>query len=292
MDTLDLFLDSLREEWQDLVRIGPRLLVALLTLAVAWLVGRGLAGLVGRGLSRSGMPVADRRFFQTATVWIVVLGGTVVALNILGLESLAASLVASGGVTAVVLGFAFRAIGENFLAGLSLVIDRAFKVGDFVRSGDFEGHVRAIALRHTHIRAADGRDIFIPSIQIFSNPLVNFTRDGLRRFSFAIGVDYASDTAEAGEVLLAAVAAGDDVLSDPAPAVRVREFLASYVELEVSFWIDTLAPQTHPSGARSRVMERGRQALRDAGFTLSSDVTTALVLTEPSSLRIRSSEEG
>lgn len=288
MDTLDIFLDSLHGEWERLVRIGPRILMALLTLAVAWLIGRGLARLVGTLLQRTEMPRADRRFFQTACTWLTVLAGLVVALNLLGLQGLAASLVASGGVTAVVLGFAFRAIGENFLAGLSLVMDRSFRVGDLIRSGEFEGHVRAIKLRHTHIRASDGRDIFIPSIELFSKPVVNFTRDGLRRFSFRLGIDYASDTEVAGQVLLDAVRTVEGVLEGPHPGVRVHEFADNHVVMETFFWVDTLRDQSHPSGVRTRVMEACRRAVREAGFTVSSEVTTGVVITEPSRLEVRS----
>lgn len=82
---------------------------------------------------------------------------------------------------------------------------RTFKPSDFIRSGDFEGRVEGIELRHTHIRAADGRDIFIPCYELFSHPLVNFTRDGLRRLTFRLGLDYGDDIDRARKMLLESV---------------------------------------------------------------------------------------
>lgn len=162
----------------------------------------------------------------------MVLFGLIIALNLLGLRGAAASLLDGGGVTAVVLGFAFREIGENFLAGFVLAFSRPFEVGDLIQSEELLGEVRGIELRHTHIRTADGRDIFIPSSQIVNKPVVNYTRDGLRSPSFTVGIDYADDSERARQILLKIVQSTEGVLEIPALA-------AQYVELEVVFWIDT-----------------------------------------------------
>ena len=107
--------------------------------------------------------------------------GLVIGLQILGLTAVATSLLATGGLVAVVLGFAFREIGENFLAGLLLSFSRSFEVGDLIESAGHRGRVKEIDLRQVWLRSADGRDIFVPSAEVFRSVLVNFTRDGLRR---------------------------------------------------------------------------------------------------------------
>ena len=170
---MEVLLESLEQEWRGLIRLTPKIVMALVALLVSIGVGRVVARMLVGVLTRGNLSKVHLSFFKQLTQWSFLLLGVIIALNVLGLKGVAASLVAGGGVTAVVLGFAFRAIGENFLAGLSLIMGRTFKVGDVIRSGDFEGQVRGIELRHTHIRAADGRDIFIPSIEIFGKPLVN-----------------------------------------------------------------------------------------------------------------------
>ena len=141
--------------------------------------------------------------------------GLVLALQILGLTAMAASLLATGGIVAIVFGFAFREIGENLLAGIFLAISRSFEVGDLIESNDLRGIVRDIDLRQVHVRTPDGRDIFIPSAQIFKNPLVNFTRDHLRRAQFTIGIDYRDDPERARHILATAVAEHEAVLERP-----------------------------------------------------------------------------
>lgn len=271
-------LESLREEWERLLRLAPELLIALLVVAVSVLIGALAARGVRAALRRRELPENYGAFLATLMRWALVLAGVTAALNMLGLEGVAASLVAGGGVTTIVLGFAFRGIGENLLAGLFLMMGRTFKHGDVIRSGDFEGRVVGIELRHTHIRASDGRDIFIPSYDLFSKPLVNYTRDGLRRFSFRIGLDYGDDIGRARDVLLESVRTGGQALDLPAPGVIIRSFEPNYVELEVFFWIDTFRRPAHLGHAPSAVMEACRRAVREAGFTLSSEVTTSVGL--------------
>ncbi len=275
---MELLLQTLEHEWQSLVRLAPRILYALIAFLVLVWIGRIMARLVVTMLTRSNLPKTHRGFFQTVTRWVFVLLGVVVALNILGFKGIAASVMAGGGVTAIVVGFAFRGIGENFLAGLSLVMGRMFKVGDVIQSGEFEGQVRGIELRHTHIRAADGRDIFIPSIEIFSKPLVNLTKDGLRRLSFSVGIDYRDDAKKAREVLLQTVIGSGLVLEDPAPGVLIRELGANYVVLQVFFWVDTFKEREVLAVVPTQLMNRCRQAILDAGFTPSSEVSTNIVI--------------
>ena len=170
---MEIFYETLAEEWDGLMRIIPRFVVALVVLGFSIILGRTLGKGIGRIISRGSFKTAHRNFFRGLTQWLIVFLGIILGLNILGLKSLATSLVAGGGITAVVLGFAFREIGENLLAGFFLAFSRPFEIGDLIQSSDFQGTVKSIELRSTHIRTADGRDIYIPSSEIFNKPLIN-----------------------------------------------------------------------------------------------------------------------
>ena len=290
---MDILLRSLRVEWESLLRLTPKLLLAILALILLTILGRVVARAVVGVLTRSRVPETHRGFFRNLTRWVFVLLGLIVGLNILGLKGVAASLVAGGGVTAVVLGFAFRGIGENFLAGFFLVVGRTFKVGDFIRSGEFEGQVLGIELRHTHIRTADGRDVFIPSFELFSNPLVNYTRDGLRRLSFKIGIDYADDIGEARRVLMEkGVVASGLALKEPPPGVIIASFAPSYVELQVFFWIDTFKQPGGLANVPTAIMEQCRKAILEAGLTVSAEVTTNIMVGGRTPVDVRVQKDG
>lgn len=261
-----------------LSELVPELVAASLTFLVFLGLGHALAAGVARML-RAG-PRGNRyaRILGRLVRGGFALVGVVMALQILGLTAIATSLLATGGLVAIILGFAFREIGENLLAGLFLGVSRSFEVGDLIESSGHVGKVREIDLRQVWIRSADGRDIFIPSAQIFRNVLVNYTRDGLRRGEFVVGIDYADSPSDGRELLLARTRAVGGVLPDPEPTVRISDFTPQYCELQVYFWVDT---DTGPglSEVRSRVMADCLKALRDAGYTLSSDVSSAVSVT-------------
>jgi len=275
---MDILVESLTEEWQSLVRLSPRLLVAMVIFAVSILIGRLFGKAAVHILARGNFKSTHRNFFRNLTAWLVAILGLILALNVLGLKGLAASLVAGGGITAIILGFAFREIGENFLAGFFLAFSRPFEIGDLIQSSDLQGTVKGIELRSTHIRTVDGRDIFIPSSQIFNNALINYTKDGLRRLSFQVGIDYANDSQKARQVLLKAVNDVEQVLHDPSPGANMSALAPQYVELDVFFWIDTFKEGVNLAAVLNEVIEQCRRALMTGDFTVSANVTSNVAL--------------
>jgi len=127
------------------------------------------------------------------------------------------------------------------------------------------------------IRSADGRDIFIPSAQIFRNVLVNYTRDHLRRGEFVVGLDYAGDMDAACKLLLKTVRGVEHVLPDPTPTVRLSDFQSQYCEIKVSFWVNT-GDGPGLSAVRSTTMSECLNALKRSGYVLSSDVTSSIAI--------------
>ncbi len=271
MDSLNILFESLQNEWHALVRVSPRIVLALIVFTIFLLFGRFLSRNFVKVLSDKAATALHTGFFRNLIAWTFGIIGGLVALNILGLQRLATSLLAGGGIAAVALGFAFREIGENLLAGFFLAFSRPFKVGDVIASGEFVGTVVAMEMRYTHIRSDDGRDIFIPSSQIFNRPLVNYTRDGLRRFTVAVGIDYRDDAGSACSKLLDVVTNVVGVIEDPAPGVAVTAFTPQYVELSVFFWVNTFDPDTSIGRIRTDVMDGCRRALLDNGFTVSAE---------------------
>lgn len=270
--------ESLQEEIQLIGEKAPQFIYAFIVLLCFIIIGRMISAIVRKTIRRSALSDTYLSYFTNIISWSFGLVGIIVSLNILGLQYISASLLAGGGITAIVLGFAFRGIGENILAGLFLAFSRPFSIGDLIRSEGLEGLVKGVELRYTHIRTFDGCDIFIPSAQIFNSPLYNYTRDGLRRVDFTVGIDYGDDIREALEVLQETTERIDGILPDPKPAIHIQGFTANYVELRVFFWINTFDKNTSLLNIKTETMEMCRNALISNGFTFSSEVRTAIDL--------------
>ena len=80
-------------------------------------------------------------------------------------------MLAGAGISAFIIGFALKDIGENFLAGIILAFKRPFRVGDIVDINGLKGKVLTLNLRDTQIKTGDGKDVFIPNAVIIKNPL-------------------------------------------------------------------------------------------------------------------------
>ena len=276
---MNAFLDAFSRAADQIVASAPALLAAFLVFVLLTAIGHAAGSAVARMSADPGRRSRHTALLRKGVRGGFVLVGLVFALQLLGLTAVATSLLATGGLLAVILGFAFREIGENLLAGIFLSVSRSFEVGDLVETSGHVGRVREIDLRQVWLRSADGRDIFVPSAEIFRNVLINFTRDGLRRGEFAVGIDYADPVMDAKELLLEVTRNVPDVLQEPEASVRVNEFVADYCELKVFFWVD-IDDGPGLGEVRSAVMGACLAALREGGYTLSSDVSTAVSVTQ------------
>lgn len=273
---MDFIFDSMRADWQAFLAFSPRLIYGLALLVLFWLAGNLAGRLVARVLGRSARFRPNVRFVRRISNWTIRVTGILLALSVMGFTGVAASLLATGGVVAIVLGFAFREIGENLLAGLFLTFSRPFEIGDWIQTGGITGTVRTIDLRSVHIRTADACDVFVPNAKIFREELYNYTRDGLRRPGFTVGVAYHDEPQAVIELLQRTASAVANVLEQPAPVVSVREFADSHVVYELFFWMDTRKSKRDLVSLSNDVKVACWRALKDAGMTFSTDVTTAL----------------
>ncbi len=273
---MQTFQDSFSQFFERALSSAPTIISGIIVLII--FIGFGL--LASRGLKRllgaRATSTKKLRLVMRLTRWGFYLIGAVIALHIMGLTKAASGVLAAGGVLTVVLGFAFREIGENLLAGLFMSFSRSFDVGDLIESNGIQGIVKQINIRDVHVRTGDGIDIFIPSAIIFKNPLNNYTRDGLRRSSFSIGIDYGNEPKKALEYLMEAVKSTEGVLEDPAPAVILSSFADNYIQIEVQFWINTFLKNSDLQQIKTKVMDVSHTTLRTNGFTFSSEVSTAI----------------
>lgn len=273
---MEFITDSLRTDWQTFLNYSPRLIYAVVVLIVVFMAAGAVSRLVGNVMHRSERLQPQERYVRRLVLWAIRLIGVMFALGVMGFKGVATSMLATGGVVAIVLGFAFREIGENLLAGIFLNFSRPFEVGDLIKSGGLTGTVRAIDVRSVHIRTADACDVFVPSAQIFREELYNYTRDGMRRPNFCIGVAYHDEPEAVVTLLQDTIRQVEDVLPEPLAFVSIKEFADSWIVYEVFFWVDINVSRRGLVGITNDVMTQCWRVLRDTGMTFSTDVTSAL----------------
>jgi small-conductance mechanosensitive channel len=195
--------------WLDVLKVTG---ISLAILVGFYLLANYLQGLLKIRLIKKMDDPLLANFLSVFFRFVILLIGLMVIFRVVGLTGVVSGLLAGAGISAFVIGFALKDIGENFIAGILLAFKRPFRLGDVVDIGNLRGTVISLNLRDTQIKTADGKDVFIPNAQIIKNPLVNFTIDGFLRYDFIIGLDYESDYQRAIDVIREVVPTVEGVL--------------------------------------------------------------------------------
>jgi small-conductance mechanosensitive channel len=204
---------------------------------------------------------------------IVIVIGMLFVFRIIGLTSVISGMLAGAGISAFIIGFALKDIGENFLAGILMAFKRPFRVGDIVDIQGIRGTVLALNLRDTQIKTPDGKDVFIPNANIIKNPLINFTLDGFLRYDFMIGLDYGSDYRGALLVILEALSNVEGVLTETKkPNAWISDLSESTLNLQVVFWVDTFDRKISDMKVKTDAIIMVLTALEQAGFNMPAQV--------------------
>lgn len=263
-------VDTVTAMINGLIGLIPLLVIALLVLVTFYIAARfarfGVQRLVGRKASKHSLGVAMGRLAFIA----VIFAGGLIAISIVAPSIGAAELFQLLGVGSVAIGFAFRDILQNFLAGILILIRQPFTEGDWIRYEDFEGIVEEISTRSTKISTFDKRLIIIPNGEIFTNAVMVMTAQPYLRREYDFGVGYDTDIDEAIDTILDAVKCTENVLSDPAPDAGLVDLAGSSINIRARWWTDTMISyQTN-----YHVMKNVKEALDTKGIDIPFPIRT------------------
>jgi len=231
---MDVVLEQLSGLALQGVDFVPRLIVAIVVFLVSLLAAR----LAGRGVRNATANVDEevaRLLARLASVATVVVG-TIVALDQVDFD--VTGFVAGLGLVGFTLGFAFQDIAKNLMAGILLLMQQPFEIGDAIEVADRTGTVTDVDIRATTIKAWDGQQVIVPNADVYTSPIINYSTYPQRRVVLGIGVGYEEDLTRAQEVFLEAIRGVEGVLEDPAPAIYCKNLGSAAVEAAAYFWID------------------------------------------------------
>ena len=230
-------------------------------VALATIVGRTITLVLRRRMADASL---SSSFVVRLVRWTIVLVGLVYAAGQIGVEI--GPLIGALGITGLAVALALQPVLQNLFAGVVLQTERPIDCGEEVETSEFRGVVLDVTSRATVVQTYDGAVVHIPNATVLDSPIVNHTRNGVRRSTIVVGVAYASDVERACEVLRQAAAAVDGVHADPAPEALAAEFSSSSIDIEVDYWH---APaELERREIRSVMLAALHRALREAGFEI------------------------
>jgi small conductance mechanosensitive channel len=136
-------------------------------------------------------------------------------------------------------GFALKDISANFVAGIILLFQQPFDLGDTISVNEYTGTVLDIDLRSTEMLTVDGLRVTIPNNDLLTSTITNYSRSEQRRITLQVGVGYDNDLNEVERIALDAVGSMEGVLEAPAPFVMFDKFGDFAVNMSVYYWYAT-----------------------------------------------------
>nr|WP_181443643.1 mechanosensitive ion channel domain-containing protein [Porphyrobacter sp. YT40] len=216
----------------------PHLLGAVAVLVIGVILAKLLSKAADKALNRSGrIEPTVARFLSNIikyALWAVV-GITV--LTQFGVQT--TSIIAALGGLALAVGLALQGTLSNVAAGVMILIQRPFRVGEAITAGTVTGTVQSIGLFTTELLQFDGVYVMVPNNELWNKPIINTSRMPTRRFELLVGIGYGDSIEQARQEMLALAAADERVLADPAPVVFVSALADSAVTMGMRVWSKT-----------------------------------------------------
>jgi len=242
----------------------PDLFAALLVFALMYVFYRVLRRFTNRGLERSRR--VDRGLQSllmktlSVVVWVFIV---IMVLSQFGVNVTA--LLAGLSIAGIAVGFAAKDSLENYISGITILIDKPFRVGDQVIVEDTYGTVEEITLRSTRLQTPNNEVVVMPNVLMINQKLTNHALHGRLRVEVSFGIAYKESPKEARDVILKLIEGDDRILDSPEPTVAVIELGDSSVNMRLRFFILDSGTEVP---IRSEYTEKVFYALREADIEI------------------------
>ena len=264
-DNVSTVYQGLMSRGKNLIKALPLLLIGILLFGIVALLGSWLSNRKAMWQRVTPNPFVAELLAQTIKV-IFIIFGLILALSLIGAETILGTLLGGAGVIGIAVGFAVKDTIENYIASLMLSIRQPFRARDQVVINGQEGIVVRLTSRATILMTLDGNQLRIPNAEVFKGTILNYTKNPERRFTFELGVDANDDPLAAIKVGLDAIDTLAFVLEEPKAIAVITNVGDSNIVLEFQVWVDQ--SETDFAKARSIAIRETKHALEDHGFSL------------------------
>ncbi len=213
--------------------------------------------------------------YAIAFVWV---------FGVLGLKL--TGVLFGGAMAGIIIGFSSQSIVSNFIAGIFLIIEKPFKIGDQVSIDNMNGFVEEIRIIATTIRTYEGLYVRIPNQTVFTTKMINYVGNIARRFEYIVGIRYSDDADKAINIIKEVIEQHSYALKNPKPLVYVDNLGNNAVNIMVRIW----APVSEWFGLKQIVLWKIKTTLENAGIEIAFPQTTLWFANELKNISTSDSE--
>ncbi len=222
-----------------IVSFGITITAFIITFLVLYTVGKPLlVRITKRSLNARDFSDSVVSLGSSIAGAVAVFGAVAVAATVAGFPAILSAFATIA--AALALGFAFAAsdIIENFVAGVFIIRDKPFEIGDYIEWDGNDGIVRDIDLRVSKVETFNNEQLTVPNGDLANAVVKNPVANDTRRLTFDFGIEYDASMKKAREIIVDEATKLDNVLDEPAPSAPVTGLADSAVVLNGRVWID------------------------------------------------------
>ena len=252
---------------QPLVSAATTVVLFVVAFVVIYTLGKYfVTTVVDRGLERRGFDETIVGLARSTAVVATTVVAIALAATIAGFGVVLAAFATLAGALALAVGFAAQDLIANFVAGVFIIQDEPFEVGDWVEWDGNGGVVREIQMRVTKLDTFDNQLMTVPNSDLANAAVVNNVANDRRRVAVGFGIGYEDDIEEARDAIIEEGSRIDGVLDEPEPTAPVTELGDSAVVLQGRVWIDPTETSYGPT--RFRFLEAVKQRFDAEGIDM------------------------
>lgn len=269
-------IDTIIQALLELVKQGIKTIPGLLSALVVLFLTKYAVKIVLKIADETGKRTIKSTSLQLLLVKVSRIGVWTIGILLAGVLAFPsfelADIIATLGIGSVAIGFAFQDIFKNFLAGIILLVEEPFRLGDEIVIGDYQGKVENISIRTTKIRTYSGERVLLPNSTVFTDAVKVVTAYDARRTDLAVGLDYNTSIPDAIKLLSEAIATVTGVLDNPNPEIDVVNFGDSSIDFVVRYWTDP--QQKRLREVQTQAMTKLKRVLDEAGMSIPYPIRT------------------
>ena len=224
---MDTFIRIVQEQ-------GMKLLGGIVVLIIGFIIVRWVMKFLTRNDHLSKIEPTIKGFLMKLLKVLLYIIVVLTAANVMGIPL--TSFVALMGSAGVAVSLAMQGALSNLVGGMTLLLLKPFKVGDYVKIGETEGTIKSIGTFFTELTTPDNRHISMPNSSLTNTAIVNFSREGTRRLDVNFGVSYDADIDHTVNTLREAVNMTGGILDNPAPIIKLSECGDSSLVFMIRVW--------------------------------------------------------
>ncbi|HTN17314.1 MAG TPA: mechanosensitive ion channel domain-containing protein [Chitinophagaceae bacterium] len=223
--------------YQAATNYGLKLLGAIIVLLIGFWIANRLSTVIEKQVSKTDLSISLRKFLSSLVNIVFKLLVVLAAMTTMGVETTA--FVALLGGATIGVGMALQGSLSNLAGGLLILLFKPFKVGDVIEALGSTGEVMEISILQTILLTPDRKTIILPNGNVFNNPVVNYSKEGIRRVDVGIQMAYEADFNSVRVVLLEVLQQEPLLISDHGYTVEIAKFGESGISLAMNAYCKT-----------------------------------------------------